>query len=167
MNSMWAPRSSWSMTTTPSRSTTSSRRSCRVASSGNIWKQAPTYGVSPLPKWHEETIMAERSETLTQQASVPHQDLAPWQRLPMLVLGFVSLLLGLLAGEARIGWSVPLPRPDLIMLHGPLMVSGFLGTLIGLERSVAIGRRFLYLGPAASAAGAVLLIAGAPVTAGA
>lgn len=95
------------------------------------------------------------------------RDLPPWQRLPMLALGFVSLLLGLLAGEARIGWPLPLPDSGLIMLHGPLMVCGFLGTLIGLERAVAIGWRFLYLGPAASAAGAVLLIGGAPVTIGA
>lgn len=111
--------------------------------------------------------MAEQSETLTIRQVATRQDLAPWQRLPMLVLGFASLLLGLLAGEARVGWDVPLPRPELIALHGPLMVSGFLGTLIGLERAVAIGRRLLYLGPAASASGAVLLIAGGPIAVGA
>ncbi len=107
------------------------------------------------------------SETLHHQGRATRQDLAPWQRLPMLVLGFASLLLGLLAGEARLGWAVPLPRPELLALHGSLMVSGFLGTLIGLERAVAIGQRALYLGPAASASGAVLLIAGAPIAAGA
>lgn len=111
--------------------------------------------------------MAEQSETLTVRQSATRQDLAPWQRLPMLVLGFASLLLGLLAGEARLGWDVPLPRPELLALHGPLMVSGFLGTLIGLERAVAIGRRLFYIGPAASASGAVLLIAGGPIAAGA
>jgi hypothetical protein len=111
--------------------------------------------------------MAEQSEALNRPVGAAPADLAPWQRLPMLVLGFASLLLGLLAGEARVGWAVPLPRPELILLHGPLMVSGFLGTLIGLERAVAVGLRLAYLGPAASAAGAVLLIAGAPVTWGA
>lgn len=111
--------------------------------------------------------MEQRNDILAQPVSDSGLDLAPWQRLPMLVLGFLSLLLGLLAGEARLGWGVPLPRPELIALHGPLMVSGFLGTLIGLERAVAIGRRLVYLGPAASALGAVVLIAGAPVMAGA
>ncbi len=111
--------------------------------------------------------MAEQIDTLSQRMGAANPDLAPWQRLPMLILGFASLLLGLLAGEARVGWSVPLPRPELIALHGPLMVCGFLGTLIGLERAVAIGRRLLYLGPAASAIGAVLLIAGGPVAVGA
>ncbi len=101
--------------------------------------------------------MKERAEILPNASP----DLAPWQRLPMLALGFISLLLGLLAGEARIGWTVPLPDPGLIMLHGPLMICGFLGTLISLERAVAIGQRTLYLGPAASAAGAVLMISGA------
>jgi F0F1-type ATP synthase membrane subunit c/vacuolar-type H+-ATPase subunit K len=40
------------------------------------------------------------------------------------------------------------------------MVCGFLGTVISLERAVAIGERWAYSGPLASAAGAVLLIAG-------
>ncbi len=111
--------------------------------------------------------MTERTDKLSLTPRLSGQDLAPWQRMPILMLGFVSLLLGLLAGEARIGWSVPLPRPELLMLHGPLMVSGFLGTLIGLERAVAVGQRLAYLGPLASAAAAVLLIAGAPITVGA
>lgn len=103
-------------------------------------------------------------KTLNSPAKMPHRDLAPWQRMPMLALGFVSLLLGVIAGEIRLGWSLPLPRAELIALHGPLMICGFLGTLIGLERAVAVGWRLVYLGPAASAVGAVSLIAGAPVT---
>jgi hypothetical protein len=42
------------------------------------------------------------------------------------------------------------------------MVSGFLGTLIGLERAVALDRRWMYVGPALSGVGAALLIAGVP-----
>ncbi|HEY0721974.1 MAG TPA: hypothetical protein VGE50_12060 [Gammaproteobacteria bacterium] len=111
--------------------------------------------------------MTQRSETLDQAAVVAAPDLRPWQRLPMLVLGFAALLLGLLAGEARLGWAVPLPRPGLMALHGPLMVCGFLGTLIGLERAIAVGRRLAYLGPAASATGGLLLIGGASIVMGA
>uniref|UniRef100_UPI00397A8013 hypothetical protein n=1 Tax=Salmonella sp. SAL4432 TaxID=3159887 RepID=UPI00397A8013 len=51
-------------------------------------------------------------------------------RVPLLVLGLGALLAGLWAGLLRLGWPVPLPQPLLPAAHGPLMVSGFLGTLI-------------------------------------
>jgi hypothetical protein len=47
------------------------------------------------------------------------------------------------------------------MAHGPLMVSGFLGTVISLERAVALGRRWAYGAPLLSGMGALLLIGGA------
>ena len=59
----------------------------------------------------------------------------------------LALLTGLWAGLARLGWAVPLPRPGFSSLHGPLMVSGFLGTLISLERAVALGRPWAYAAP--------------------
>ena len=59
-------------------------------------------------------------------------------RKPLVLLGMIGLLTGLWAGVARIGWAWPLPRPDFVLLHGPLMVAGFLGTVIGLERAVAL-----------------------------
>jgi hypothetical protein len=43
-------------------------------------------------------------------------------RLPLLILGFVSLASGVLAGLARFGWGVPLPAAQLVLLHGPLMI---------------------------------------------
>jgi hypothetical protein len=46
------------------------------------------------------------------------------------------------------------------------MISGFLGTLISLERSVAIGRWWAYTAPALSATGAVALIVERPTFAG-
>lgn len=89
-------------------------------------------------------------------------DLRPTLRFPLLVLGFVSLGLGVLAGLARLGWDAPLPSPSLSALHGPLMVSGFFGTVISLERAVAIARLWAYLGPLCAGLGSLLLIAGAP-----
>ena len=38
---------------------------------------------------------------------------------------------GIWMGLLRIGWALPLPKPDQLILHGPLMIGGFLGTLIG------------------------------------
>ncbi|MDH4216937.1 MAG: hypothetical protein OEV23_08645 [Gallionella sp.] len=83
-------------------------------------------------------------------------------RLPLLILGFISLATGVLAGLARLGWAVPLPAAQLLLLHGPLMVCGFLGTVIGLERAVALGNRWAYAGPLLTGLGGLALLAGFP-----
>lgn len=88
-------------------------------------------------------------------------------RLPLLILGFVSLASGVLVGLARFGWSVPFSSVQLAALHGPLMVCGFLGTVIGLERAVALGRRWAYAGPLLTGLGGVALLLGLPVALGA
>lgn len=75
-------------------------------------------------------------------------------------MGMVALLTGIWAGLLRLGWDVPLLRPTLPGVHGPLMISGFLGTLIGLERAVAVNRRWAYAAPLLSGLGGLLLIAG-------
>ena len=91
------------------------------------------------------------------------QDLRPLLRLPLRVLGFASLILGVLAGVSRLGWvGLPPGIVQLIPIHGPLMVCGFFGTLIGVERAVALGRRWAYLGPACTGTGAAALLLGAP-----
>jgi hypothetical protein len=81
-------------------------------------------------------------------------------RAPLLVLAIVSLLAGLWAGLRRLGWDLPELRPTLLMAHGPLMVCGFLGTLICLERAVAFGKTWTLLAPLAAGVGGVLAIAG-------
>jgi hypothetical protein len=79
-------------------------------------------------------------------------------RLPLLLAGAVSLLAGLLAGEARMGWALSL---SFAHLHGPLMVCGFFGTVIALERAVALGRSWAFAAPFATGGGGLLLLAGA------
>jgi hypothetical protein len=81
-------------------------------------------------------------------------------RFPLLALGLASLFCGVWAGLLRFGWSLPQGRANLIELHGPLMVFGFLGTVISLERAVALRRPWGYLAPAGTLAGAALLFAG-------
>lgn len=81
----------------------------------------------------------------------------PVPRAALIGLAALSLLAALDAGLFRIGWHIPLLQADLPLAHGPLMVSGFLGTLIGLEKAVAFGKRWAYLGPAASGLGGVWL----------
>jgi hypothetical protein len=83
----------------------------------------------------------------------------PRGRIPLLVLGFIALAFGIAGGLVRLGAPIPAPA-GAIALHGALMVSGFLGTVIGLERAVALGRRWAYAAPLASGLGGLCLLAG-------
>lgn len=89
-------------------------------------------------------------------------------RLPLLFLAILALLGGAWAGLIRLGWQWPALRPALPAAHGPLMVSGFLGTLIALERAVALNDygRFPYLAPLLSGLGGGLLLLGVGGAAG-
>ena len=82
--------------------------------------------------------------------------LAVW-RVPMLVVGLLSMACGVWLGLVRLGWNLPLPWQDQLIAHGPLMVCGFLGTLISLERAVALGSGWGYAAPILVASGAVAL----------
>ena len=79
--------------------------------------------------------------------------------VPFVLLAVTALLAGLWAGLTRIGWTIP---PLLPAAHGPLMISGFLGTLISLERAVALRWRWVYAAPLLSGAGGLALVFGAP-----
>ena len=81
-------------------------------------------------------------------------------RFPLLALGLASLFFGVWAGLLRFGFGLPTGRANLIELHGPLMVFGFLGTVISLERAVALRRGWGYLAPAGTLAGVGFLFAG-------
>jgi len=83
------------------------------------------------------------------------QTVAIW--IPFLVTAVVSLILGLLASFWRLGVSVGTYHPTIAQLHGPLMVSAFLGTLIGIERAVSWKSVFAALAPIASALGIVMV----------
>lgn len=78
----------------------------------------------------------------------------------LVVLALLGLLAAMWAGLLRMGWALPVLRPALPLAHGPLMISGFLGTLIGVERAVALGRRWAYAGSLLTALGTVMLVVG-------
>lgn len=80
------------------------------------------------------------------------------RRLPVLALGGIALMAGLAAGLSRLG--LPSPAAHLAELHGPLMVAGFFGTVIGIERAVASGRAWAWAAPLAGGIGTVLALAG-------
>lgn len=88
-----------------------------------------------------------------------------WLRLPLLALGMMALVAGVLAGFARLGIAAPTLAQTLAGEHGALMVCAFFGTVISLERAVALGRAWGYLGPLCAGAGGLGLLAGLPVAA--
>ncbi len=89
-------------------------------------------------------------------------------RFPLMALGLLSLSAALWAGLIRIGWQLPALIPLLPSAHGPLMVAGFLGTVISLERAVALtavmpGKgKFVYAVPLLAGVGALTLLIGLP-----
>ena len=70
----------------------------------------------------------------------------------------LAMLAAMWAGWIRLGWSWPAIQANLPANHGPLMVGGFLGTLISLERAVAVKKWWAYLAPIFSALGGFALI---------
>jgi hypothetical protein len=83
-------------------------------------------------------------------------------RAPFLVIALLSMVWGVWMGLLRLGWALPLPWPDQLILHGPLMVGGFIGTLIGLERAAGISKPWAYAAPLLTASGSALLVVGPP-----
>jgi hypothetical protein len=77
-------------------------------------------------------------------------------------LGVAALFGASWGGLLRLGWALPSLGPSLATFHGPLMVSGFLGTVIGLERAVALGQRWAYAAPLGTGLGVLTFLIGMP-----
>ncbi len=84
------------------------------------------------------------------------------RRFGLLALAGVSLLAGLLGALVLLGVTGPTPAAPLAGSHGLLMAMGFLGTVIALERAVALGRAWGYVAPLAAGVAGVGLVIGAP-----
>lgn len=84
-------------------------------------------------------------------------------RRTVLVVVAACALVAILAGLGRMGFRVP--GAEHAIDHGPLLVLGVFATVIALERAVALGTRWAFAAPFASALGAIgtiLHVAGAP-----
>ncbi|MDT3726140.1 hypothetical protein ROS62_15130 [Streptomyces sp. DSM 41972] len=79
-------------------------------------------------------------------------------RAPLLLAAGVCLLAGLDAALVLLGLPAPVTGDRLPQVHGMLLVLGFTGTLVALERAVALGGRWPHLAPAALAGGGLLLL---------
>ena len=91
---------------------------------------------------------------------------SPAPRALLLLPGGLALLAGLDAALLLLGLPAPVTTDRLPDIHGMLMVLGFVGTVISLERAVALGQWYGYLAPAASGSAVILLLSPAPLAVG-
>ena len=88
-----------------------------------------------------------------------------FRALPRLLppLALVALAFGLMGGLARLGIHVPESAIAQASLHGALTIACFFGTVISLERAVALDRGWAYAAPVCAALAGLALLAGAPL----
>ncbi|MDP3438430.1 MAG: hypothetical protein Q8R95_02395, partial [Azonexus sp.] len=86
------------------------------------------------------------------------REIPPAGRLPMLILGMICLLTAVLAGLSRLAIAVPSFAQHQAASHAALIIAGFFGTVISLERAVALHRFWPYLAPLCAGLGGIALL---------
>lgn len=76
----------------------------------------------------------------------------------MLILGMICLLTAVLAGLSRLAIAVPSFAQHQAASHAALIIAGFFGTVISLERAVALHRFWPYLAPLCAGLGGIALL---------
>ena len=74
------------------------------------------------------------------------------------LLALACLVGGMWAGLVRMGWPLQVTVPDLLHAHGPLMVAGFVGTMMGIERAVVLRAGWVLVGALLTAVSSLALI---------
>lgn len=87
-------------------------------------------------------------------------------RVLLMLPAGISLLAGLNAALLLLGLPAPLSTARLPEVHGIVLVLGFVGTLVSLERAVALRRPLGFLAPALLGIGSLLLLSPAPLSIG-
>jgi len=80
------------------------------------------------------------------------------ERFIFLLLAITSLLVGLWTGLTRLGWDLTYLKPT--FYHGSIMVGGFLGTLICLEKAIPLKRNIFLLIPIFNASSILFFLMG-------
>lgn len=84
------------------------------------------------------------------------------RRLALLLPAALAMLAGLDGALLLLGLPAPVSTSRLADSHGMLLVLGFVGTVIALERAVALRRPAGFLAPACLGLGAILVLSPAP-----
>ncbi|WP_261388437.1 M50 family metallopeptidase [Arthrobacter alpinus] len=87
----------------------------------------------------------------------------PVFRMLFLLPAGAALLVGLNAGLQLLGADAPVKLERFPEIHGMLLVLSFVGTVIALERSVALGKAAGYASPALLGAAGLLMISPLPL----
>ncbi|WP_145978566.1 hypothetical protein [Granulicoccus phenolivorans] len=95
---------------------------------------------------------------MTTATLAAHRKAGPGPRLGWLLPAGFALLAGLDAGLVLLGLPAPVNSGRLAEVHGVLLVLGFVGTVIALERATALDRWYGYAAPLLLGAGGVLLV---------
>ncbi|WP_200942842.1 hypothetical protein [Cellulomonas sp. Root485] len=90
----------------------------------------------------------------------------PPLRLVLLAPAGLAMLAGLDGALLLLGVPAPIRLDRLADVHGQLMVLGVVGTLVALERAVAVRRRLAFSSPLLLAAGSLALLSTAPLAVG-
>ncbi len=96
----------------------------------------------------------------------PSANRTPVGRVLLTVPAGLALLAGLDAALLLLGLPAPLSTQRLPQVHGMLLVFGFVGTVIALERAVALRHPAGFAAPAMLGLGALLLLSPAPLAVG-
>ena len=110
-----------------------------------------------------------RGDAEARAARVVRRPAAPattGRRALFLLPAGAALLAGLDAALLLLGLPAPVSLDRLADVHGMLLVFGFVGTLVSLERAVALRQRAGFAAPALLGVGALMLISPAPLEAG-
>lgn len=99
-------------------------------------------------------------------AGAPARRPSTLRRAVFLLPAGITMLAGLDAALMLLGVPAPVSTERLPDVHGMLLVFGFVGTLISLERSVALRHPAGFLAPALLGLGGLLLLSPAPLRAG-
>jgi hypothetical protein len=87
-------------------------------------------------------------------------------RAVFLVPAGVAMLAGVNAALLLVGVGAPVQSARMPDLHGMLMVAGFLGTLIAMERAVALRHPLGYAAPLLLGVGGLALLTPLPLAVG-
>jgi len=88
------------------------------------------------------------------------------ERIALLLPAALAMLAGLDAAVLLLGLPAPVDVARLPRVHGMVMVLGFVGTLVALERAVAVGRRWCVAAPLGLGLGALALVTPLPLVVG-
>src|SRR5699024_8190025 len=88
------------------------------------------------------------------------------RRLALLIPAGLAMLASLDAAPRRPGVWAPASTEHLPELHGTVMVYGFIGTVIAIDRAGALAKPVGFLAPGLLGLGAIVLLAPAPLIVG-